>query len=67
MLLELVGTCGGHLWMEAEPAGNMTLKIHLPKRPAEDLADSAVAVGRGERSRQLSRWFRSNTPAPAGP
>jgi PAS domain S-box-containing protein len=62
VLLELVGTCGGHLWMEAEPAGNMTLRIHLPKRPAEDLADPA-AVARGERGLQLSRWFRSSSPA----
>ncbi len=22
-LVELIGTCGGHLWMEAQPAGNI--------------------------------------------
>ncbi len=29
-LLQLLGDCGGHLWVTAEPPGNMTLKIHLP-------------------------------------
>lgn len=64
VLLELVGQCGGHLWMEAEPAGNMTLKIHLPKRPADEGADAAApAAARTDRGRQLSRWFRTNSPA----
>jgi hypothetical protein len=62
VLLELVGHCGGHLWMEAEPAGNMTLKIHLPQRPADEAADSAAPVTRTDRGRQLSRWFRTNSP-----
>jgi len=30
----LVRECGGHLWMEAEPPGDMTIKIHLPLRAA---------------------------------
>src|SRR5690606_5662338 len=30
-LLGLVGGCGGHLWMEAESSGNMTIRIHLPR------------------------------------
>jgi hypothetical protein len=30
----LVHECGGHLWMEAEPPGDMTIKIHLPLRAA---------------------------------
>ena len=30
----LVHECGGHLSMEAEPPGDMTIKIHLPLRAA---------------------------------
>ena len=33
-LQSLVQDCGGHLWMEADPPGDMTLKIHLPLRVA---------------------------------
>jgi hypothetical protein len=31
-LQALVSGCGGHLWMMAEPPGDMVLKIHLPRR-----------------------------------
>jgi PAS domain S-box-containing protein len=31
-LQALVSDCGGHLWMNAEPPGDMELKIHLPRR-----------------------------------
>jgi hypothetical protein len=31
-LQTLVSDCGGHLWMMAEPPGDMVLKIHLPRR-----------------------------------
>ncbi len=31
VLLDLIASCGGHLWLEAQPAGNMVVKIHLPK------------------------------------
>ena len=31
-LQALVTDCGGHLWMKAEPPGDMVLKIHLPRR-----------------------------------
>jgi hypothetical protein len=34
-LQALVSDCGGHLWMKAEPPGDMVLKIHLPRRPLE--------------------------------
>lgn len=55
-LVELIGTCGGHLWMEAQPAGNIVIKIHLPKR--------AAAEGtRADRGGRLTRWFRSTPPA----
>jgi hypothetical protein len=31
-LQALVADCGGHLWMEVAPPGDMALKIHLPRR-----------------------------------
>ena len=31
-LQALVSDCGGHLWMMAQPPGEMVLKIHLPRR-----------------------------------
>ena len=55
-LVALIGEVGGHLWMSAEPAGNMTLRLHLPKRIEEEsLQPVAAASGR---ARQLTRWFR---------
>jgi nitrogen-specific signal transduction histidine kinase len=54
VLVDLIASCGGHLWLEAQPAGNMVVKIHLPKPPAASAADN--------RGGRLSRWFRS-TPA----
>src|SRR6266545_2963434 len=30
VLVDLIASCGGHLWLEAQPAGNMVAKIHLP-------------------------------------
>jgi CheY-like chemotaxis protein len=33
-LQSLVQECGGHLWVEADPPGDMTIKIHLPLRAA---------------------------------
>ena len=38
VLGDLVASCGGHLWLEAQPAGNMVVKIHLPKPPAAECA-----------------------------
>jgi hypothetical protein len=58
-LLGLIGNCGGHLWMEAEPSGNMTLKIHLPKRVPDDAAEPAP--GGTEGARRASRWFRAGS------
>jgi hypothetical protein len=31
-LQALVNDCGGHLWVTAEPGGDMVLKIRLPRR-----------------------------------
>jgi signal transduction histidine kinase/coenzyme F420-reducing hydrogenase delta subunit len=51
VLVGLIASCGGHLWLEAQPAGNMVVKIHLPKPPAAHATDN--------RGGRLSRWFRS--------
>jgi signal transduction histidine kinase len=55
-LVALIGEVGGHLWMSAEPEGNMTLQLHLPRR-VEDESVEPVAAASG-RARQLTRWFR---------
>ena len=57
-LIELIGDLGGHLWMSAEPAGNMTLQIHLPKRTGDEAAERSVFAPRLHGGRQLARWFR---------
>ncbi len=51
-LQALVNDCGGHLWMKAEPPGDMVLKIHLPRRVL-DRAQSPTPV---EPNRP--RWFQ---------
>jgi signal transduction histidine kinase len=53
VLVDLIASCGGHLWLEAQPAGNMVVKIHLPKPPAGNATDN--------RGGRLSRWFRSRS------
>ncbi len=58
VLLDLIASCGGHLWLEAQPAGNMVVKVHLPKPPA--------ATASGHRSGRLSRWFRAASAANVG-
>jgi coenzyme F420-reducing hydrogenase delta subunit len=55
VMVDLIASCGGHLWLEAQPAGNMVLKIHLPKAPGAEAPD--------HRGGKLSRWFRSTSPA----
>jgi hypothetical protein len=50
VLAGLIDSCGGHLWLDAQP-GNLVLKIQLPKPP--------VADGTDNRGGRLSRWFRS--------
>jgi two-component system cell cycle sensor histidine kinase/response regulator CckA len=56
-LVDLVASCGGLLWMEAQPAGNTMVKIHLPK-PATATAPEDARTERGGR---LARWFRSSS------
>jgi hypothetical protein len=55
VLVDLIASCGGHLWMEAQPAGNMVVKIHLPK--------PSVASSGESRSARLSKWLRSPSAA----
>ena len=56
-LLGLIADCEGHLWMAAEPSGNMTLKIYLPCRDAVAASETGAAPVRSGRGRQLARWF----------
>ena len=53
----MIRDCGGHLWMKAEPGGNMEVKIHLPLRPV-DTSRSAGLTHSG-RGRSVARWFQS--------
>ena len=50
-LQALVGDCGGHLWIMAEPSGNMELRIHLPRRVLDDRSPAKKTV----RSRLMSK------------
>ena len=61
VLVDLIASCGGHLWMEAQPAGNMVVKIHLPKPAAADATDAGRRDARSNRGGRLSRWFRSTS------
>jgi PAS domain S-box-containing protein len=57
-LVQLLSDCGGHLWVTAEPPGNMTLKIHLPLRSADGANSPAPSLARSNSGRSLGRWFR---------
>jgi hypothetical protein len=58
VLLELIGKSGGHLWMAAEPSGNMVLKIHLPQSVSDGLMDSHAPGARSVGERAMARLFR---------
>jgi hypothetical protein len=59
ILVRILGECGGHLWVTAEPSGNMTLKIHLPLRAAADAeAVTSSSLATAPLARTLGRWFR---------
>jgi len=58
-LQALIGDCGGHLWMNAKPGGDMEVKIHFPLRSA-DRSLSAGAV-RSALGRSVSTWFQRHT------
>jgi len=55
-LQALVTDCGGHLWMKAEPPGDMVLKIHLPRRVL-DRAEPAEPVVRSRGPQWIRRAF----------
>jgi PAS domain S-box-containing protein len=55
-LQALISDCGGHLWIMAEPPGNMVLKIHLPRRVL-DRSDPRAPAMRPRRSRWIQRAF----------
>jgi hypothetical protein len=55
----LIRDCGGHLWMAAEPPGDMVLKIHLPQRALDGPADRRAPVTRLKSGRPTGRWFRT--------
>jgi hypothetical protein len=48
-LQALVSECGGHLWMMAEPPGDMVLKIHLPRRVLDRTEPAASKGSAGAR------------------
>ena len=55
----LVSECGGHLWMNVQPAGEMVAKIRLPLVTQPDTKASRVLVARSGRGRTTARWFQS--------
>jgi PAS domain S-box-containing protein len=56
-LFGLVKNSGGHLWMKAEPAGNMLLKIHLPQPASGDRTRPALPIERADRRPAIARLF----------
>jgi PAS domain S-box-containing protein len=56
-LQSLVSGCGGHLWMTAEPQGDMVLKIHLPRR-ALDGAEPRARVKPPTRPPARGGWLK---------
>ena len=58
-LQRLVTECGGHLWMQVQPAGDVVAKIRLPLQNGHDQSLSKALVARGSRERAATRWFQS--------
>ena len=56
-LQALIGDCGGHLWMKAEPGGDLEVKIHLPLYSAEPSRKGGVV--RSARGRSVTTWVQS--------
>ena len=55
-LQELVGECGGHLWMTVQPPGDMVVKIRLPLRTSYDEPPQRTLVP--DRVRAIASWFQ---------
>jgi signal transduction histidine kinase len=58
VLQGLIHDCGGHLWMRAEPTGDMVLKMRLPQRASEDRTEPPERAPRSDLGRSVARWFR---------
>ena len=57
-LVQLLADCGGHLWVAAEPPGNMTLKIHLPMHAADGTTNPVPPLPTSPSGKSRGRWFR---------
>lgn len=62
-LVDLIGPCGGHLWVEAKPAGSLMVKIHLPKPANVDATDTRGPGAPADRRGRLARWLRATSAA----
>ena len=58
VLQGLIRDCGGHLWIKAEPTGDMVLKMHLPQPVLNGPAKLPTGGPRSDRGRSMARWFR---------
>lgn len=58
VLQGLIRDCGGHLWMTAEPTGDMVLKMHLPQRLPDGPDKPLTERPRSNRVRSMARWLR---------
>jgi chromosome segregation ATPase len=56
-LQQLVGECGGHLWMKVQPPGDMIAKIRLPLLSSAH--DETGPNARGAGVRAIARRFRN--------
>jgi hypothetical protein len=56
-LQELVGECGGHLWMTVQPLGDMVVKIRLPLLTSYGQPAQPASVA-GSRVRTIASWFQ---------
>jgi len=56
-LQELVGECGGHLWMTVQPLGDMVVKIRLPLLTSYGQPAQPASVA-GGRVRSIANWFQ---------
>src|SRR4030095_10215118 len=57
-LQELLQECGGHLWLKADPPGNLVVKIRLPFRVWDDRPHPSASDSPANRKRVMARWFR---------
>jgi nitrogen-specific signal transduction histidine kinase len=58
VLQGLIRDCGGHLWIKAEPTGDMVLKMRLPQPVLDRPAAPLTGGPRSDGGRSMARWFR---------